>query len=327
VFILPVSRDTYFGRTPVVILAIATLNLLLLALTFLFSSQSVFNRFGFVPAHATLFTAFCSLFLHAGIFHYLGNMFFLWMFGDRIENTFGGLGFVAAYIACGFGATGLHYVLNQESSIPCIGASGAISGIVGCYLVLFPRSEFDLHAYAGWLHLGSSRTTAIGAVGVWIAEQFVLGLVSLSFPASRVAFWAHIGGFATGVLLTSGLVLIAPQIRRRGEQAYIRRRIKGSVLDANGRVLRDAVIELRTDSDKIVKTVYTGVKGQFEIQNVEDGYYLLTVTKLGFGVTQEHVIVRRRTRLQTPMVFRLSRATEAEPADVAFPLSDNKKFS
>src|SRR5205809_209840 len=80
-------------------------------------------------------TVLSSMFLHAGILHYVGNMFFLWMFGYRIENTFGAWLFAFVYLLCGFGASGLHYLINSTSTIPCVGASGAISGIMGCYFV------------------------------------------------------------------------------------------------------------------------------------------------------------------------------------------------
>ena len=108
VFILPLNDDRYVGRTPYVIISLAIANGLVLAATYLLaSSQLVFSRYGFTPVQPHILTMFSSLFLHAGIFHYLGNMFFLWMFGYRIENTFGRWLFVLVFLLCGCGATGL----------------------------------------------------------------------------------------------------------------------------------------------------------------------------------------------------------------------------
>jgi rhomboid family protein len=132
VFILPLNDDRYVGRTPYVIIGLIIANGLVLAATYLFASPEVVSsRYGFTPAQPHLLTVFSSLFLHAGIFHYLGNMFFLWRFGYRIENTFGRWLFVLVFLLCGCGATGLHYLFNQSSIEPCVGASGAISGIMG----------------------------------------------------------------------------------------------------------------------------------------------------------------------------------------------------
>lgn len=101
-FILPLNEDRYVGRTPYVIIGLAIANGLTLAATYLLASpQLVFSRYGFTPAQPHILTMFSSLFLHAGIFHYLGNMFFLWMFGYRIENTFGRWLFVLVFLLCG----------------------------------------------------------------------------------------------------------------------------------------------------------------------------------------------------------------------------------
>src|SRR3954452_24702748 len=155
-FVLPINEDGYVGRTPYVIAALVLINGLALAGTYtLSSSQAVFAHYGFTPAQPHTLTVLSSMFLHAGILHYAGNMFFLWMFGYRIENTFGIWLFTFVYLLCGVGATGLHYLFNANSTIPSVGASGAISGIMGCYFVLFPKSKFDLEVFFLRFHVTS----------------------------------------------------------------------------------------------------------------------------------------------------------------------------
>lgn len=142
------------------------------------------------------------MFLHAGFWHFAGNMFFLWMFGSRVENMFGRWLFAAAYLVSGFGATLFYYVLNLHSILPCVGASGAISGVVGCYLVLFPKSRFDLVFYFGWVRLKTIETQAFAAVLAWFGEQTLLGLLTSAFHvAGGVAYWAHFGGFVVGAIV------------------------------------------------------------------------------------------------------------------------------
>jgi len=104
------------------------------------------------------------------------------------------------YVACGLGGALLHYFLNSSSNIPCVGASGAISGIAGCFLVLYPKTNFDLVFYFRFWTLKTIHTYTGVAVGAWIAEQSVLGLLSLEFRSFGVAFWAHVGEFAIGLV-------------------------------------------------------------------------------------------------------------------------------
>lgn len=147
-FILPLNEDGYIGRRAYVLFGVVVINALArqLATTYIHPSNSpaVFQRYGFVPAHPSALKLFSSMFLHAGFWHFAGNMFFLWMFGYRVENTFRSFLFALIYMVSGCGAAALHYAFNHTSTIPCVGASGAISGIVGCYLVLFPRSRFEV---------------------------------------------------------------------------------------------------------------------------------------------------------------------------------------
>jgi membrane associated rhomboid family serine protease len=203
VFVLPYNKDNPVRKTPWVVFALIFINGIVLIGEYVGGPpQTWFTSHGFIPEHASLATAFTSMFLHAGFWHYAGNMFFLWMFGNRVENMFGRWLFVAAYLVSGFGATYFYYVLNLHSTVPSVGASGAISGIVGCFLVLFPKTRFDLDFYLGWWRLKSIETHAFAAVLTWFGEQTVLGLLSSTFHvAGGVAYWAHFGGFVVGAII------------------------------------------------------------------------------------------------------------------------------
>jgi membrane associated rhomboid family serine protease len=245
------------------------------------------------------------MFLHAGILHYVGNMFFLWMFGYRIENTFGAWLFAFVYLLCGFGASGLHYLINSTSNIPCVGASGAISGIMGCYFVLFPKSKFDLEVFFLRFHLTSIPTHTHGAIGVWVVEQAVLGILTQSFRFSSTAFWAHVGGFATGGVITLMVLLVAPQIRERGEQPSMVRYVKGAIHDTYGNALPNAQLELHSPSGGVVNTT-TGAKGRFALDNLPDGLYRYIVTRPGWQPVHGRIVVQKKTRYSVPIRIKMA---------------------
>lgn len=166
------------------------------------SDQIAFdNHFGAIPAEITsgqdLFTLVTCMFVHANWMHLIGNMLFLWVFADNIEATIGNGRFLLFYLLGGFAATGSHIFFNLYSGIPMVGASGAISAVMGAYLVMFPGSRIKLlflifpFYVSAWIFLG-----------IWIFQQWMAGTASLSATAtgSGVAWWAHIGGFALGLL-------------------------------------------------------------------------------------------------------------------------------
>jgi len=222
VFVLPVNEDGYVGRRAYALLALGVANALVLAATYLHPSQAdaIFRQYGFVPAHPQFSTLLVSMFLHAGFWHFAGNMFFLWMFGYRVENTFGRLLFTAMYLVCGCGATALHYVFNQNSDIPLVGASGAISGIVGCYFVLFPKSKFDIVIFVLRWPVKTIHTYTHAAVGAWIGEQAILGVLTQAVQFSSVAFWGHVGGFVTGASLTALTVIVTVATFESSEPSF-----------------------------------------------------------------------------------------------------------
>jgi membrane associated rhomboid family serine protease len=147
------------------------------------------------PFWTTLFT---SMFLHGGWGHLGGNMLFLWIFGDNIEHRIGHLRFLIYYLVCGLAAGLAHIFFNAGSSIPTVGASGAISGVLGGYLILFPRNRVYVMTYGG-----VAAVPAILMLGLWILLQFVNGIGSVANTPETggVAYLAHIGGFIAGIVL------------------------------------------------------------------------------------------------------------------------------
>jgi membrane associated rhomboid family serine protease len=211
-FIVPFVKDNPVRRIPWVVLGLIVVNTALLIATWSAgNTQALFMKYGFTPAHPELRAVMTSMFLHAGFWHLAGNMFFLWMFGNQVENAFGHWFFAAVYLVCGFAAAGLHYLLNLHSAVPCVGASGAISGIVGAFAVLFPRAKFDLDIYLGWWHVKTFPARTWGAVGAWVAEQFVLGLITQATHSMGIAFWAHVGGFLAGMLIAAVFLMVVPR--------------------------------------------------------------------------------------------------------------------
>jgi membrane associated rhomboid family serine protease len=152
---------------------------------------------GHAPASMALFPLFSSMFLHGGLMHLLGNMLFLYIFGDNVEDTFGHIGYLFFYLLCGIGSGLIHVLFNWGSGIPALGASGAISGVMGAYAVLFPH-----HRILTFFFIFLLPVPAILILGYWFVLQFVAGINGLGMAtAGGVAWWAHIGGFLMGVVV------------------------------------------------------------------------------------------------------------------------------
>lgn len=147
---------------------------------------------------------FTSMFLHAGFIHIGGNMLYLWIFGNNIEDVLGHGRFILFYLACGIGAVTLQIVTDPSSVVVSLGASGAIAGVLAAYVVLYPRARV-LTLIPIFFFIELIRLPAIIVIGLWIVLQFIAGLESLSSKVARlsggVAWFAHIGGFLTGLLL------------------------------------------------------------------------------------------------------------------------------
>jgi membrane associated rhomboid family serine protease len=141
-----------------------------------------------------------SMFLHGSWMHLLGNMWFLWIFGNNVEDAMGRLRFLVFYLVCGLAAAMGQVLTNPSSAIPMVGASGAISGVMGGYLVLYPNVRVFAFLPLGFF-ITSVALPAWVMLGYWFLIQFVSGLAAFGGEIGGVAFWAHIGGFAAGVVL------------------------------------------------------------------------------------------------------------------------------
>jgi rhomboid family protein len=153
-----------------------------------------------LPFWSTLLT---SMFLHGGWMHLGGNMLYLWIFGDNLEKVMGALRFAIFYLACGLAASFAHIVFGPGSSVPAVGASGAISGVLGGYILLFPHNRIRVLSRGG-----IAQVPAVLVLGLWILIQFVNGIGSIAATSETgggVAYLAHIGGFVAGLVLVKPL--------------------------------------------------------------------------------------------------------------------------
>ena len=166
------------------------------------SIENVVGRFGLVPNSIVsgdqLYTLFTSMFLHADLIHLGGNMLFLYVFGDNVEDTFGHVRYLLFYLLSGIAASLLHISATLYlggSGIPTIGASGAIAGVLGAYFVLYPRSRILTLVFLFWITIVA--IPAVIFLGLWFVFQFLYGSLG---AGGGVAYWAHVGGFVTGIV-------------------------------------------------------------------------------------------------------------------------------
>jgi len=172
------------------------------------------NQWGIVPDQLRLVTLFTSMFLHGGWLHLLGNMLFLWVFGRSIEDLIGGPKFLLFYILCGLIAAVVQVIVNPYSRVPTIGASGAIAGVMGAYLLKFPRSRI-VTLVPVFVFITTMEIPAAIILIYWLVVQFFSGIGSLAqtdYTGGGVAWFAHIGGFLGGMLL---IKLFPPRPRFR----------------------------------------------------------------------------------------------------------------
>ena len=163
-----------------------------------------------------LFTLLTCMFLHGGWLHIAGNMLFLWVFGDNIEDTMGHISFLIFYLLCGIAASGLQVLIHQDSMVPVIGASGAISGVLAAYLVLYPKGKIRTILLIGIPIV--VLIPAWGMIGYWALLQFIngfmsLGVINAETDGGGVAYFAHVGGFVAGIVLV--WLFRDPEIQQR----------------------------------------------------------------------------------------------------------------
>jgi len=214
-------RDVIPSRTtPYVTVSLIVLN----ALVFLyeFSLGDDVNRFiiayGLIPAAFSWVTVLTSMFLHGGFMHVAGNMLYLLIFGDNVEDRFGHGRFLVFYLLCGTVAALVQTIMGPDSVIPMVGASGAIAGVMGAYFVMYPHSRI-VTLLPIFIFIQLIEVPAIFFLGIWFLMQFLSGVGSIASAATRaptggVAFWAHVAGFVAGV---GGVFLFRRPERQRVE--------------------------------------------------------------------------------------------------------------
>lgn len=215
---LPI-RDNVPSRTyPYVTVGLIVVNVVIFLAEFLGMGRGGMMeftmRFGLVPAALTAYFSgepiaasravlplFTSVFLHGGLVHLLGNMWYLWIFGDNVEDRLGHLRFLAFFVLCGVAGNLAHYIFNPGSPVPAIGASGAIAGVLGAYLISYPRAR--ILVLIPFFFLYFTELPALVVLGFWIVLQFFNGAASVVYSQATggVAWWAHIGGFFAGMLI------------------------------------------------------------------------------------------------------------------------------
>ena len=164
--------------------------------------------FGLIPSEFSILTIFTSMFLHGGIAHILGNMWFLWIFGDNVESTLGHKRYALFYILCGVVAALCQVLMNPESQIPMVGASGAIAGVLGLYMIRFPKARVHVFIFI-IIFFTTIRVPASFVLGFWFFNQLTNGMGSLGLDTTGgVAWFAHVGGFITGIMLHQAFKLI-----------------------------------------------------------------------------------------------------------------------
>jgi len=215
---IPLKDENFSETFPIFTLGIIIANILVFIwqINLLTQHIDITKVFGMRPAllirepdslhYATIMT---SMFLHGGFIHLLGNMWFLWIFGNNIEDALGHFRFLLFYFLSGIGAAAVHMLTNSNSFMPTIGASGAISGVMGAYILLFPQARIVtlLPLFFIWQII---RVPAFFFLGFWFVYQFIGGTAEGLNTGGGIAWFAHVGGFLTGMLF----IKITP--KRRG---------------------------------------------------------------------------------------------------------------
>ncbi len=204
---IPIGDENRGRRgLPVVTITLVVINVLVFLYQNTLSLEqlnSFILTYGVIPArieaHQDFYTLLTSMFVHGGFAHIAGNMLFLWIFSDNIEQRFGPVLFLLFYLGCGLAASGAHILADPHSVVPTVGASGAISGVMGAYTLLYPRNRVRVLIF----FFGVMQVPAFIFLGIWFLTQFLTGVATLGVQtaqSSGVAVWAHVGGFATGII-------------------------------------------------------------------------------------------------------------------------------
>ena len=196
----PYKDDNPRVLFPFVTYGIIGLNILVFwAQFFVYGNERLISTFAFVPYEFKLFTIFTSMFMHGGLMHIIGNMWFLYIFGDNVESILGHVRFLLFYLFCGIGAAVAQFLIQPDSTTPMVGASGAIAGVLGAYMIKFPKARVHVLAVI-FIFITTIVVPAQLVLGLWFIMQLSGGLGSLGFDTTGgIAWFAHIGGFIVGI--------------------------------------------------------------------------------------------------------------------------------
>ena len=210
---IPFKDDNPTSITPYLTVALIVINVIiyLMQISSSMDPRRMVYTYGAIPHFILTFntvqplhpvtTIFTSMFMHGSLLHLGTNMLFLWIFGNNIEDVLGRIRFIIFYLLCGIAAAYMHALANPSSMVPMIGASGAVSGILGAYILLFPRAQVHTLIFF-FFFIQVVRLPAMFVIGFWIVIQFINGMISTGGAGhGGVAWFAHIGGFITGLLL------------------------------------------------------------------------------------------------------------------------------
>jgi len=207
---IPIRDRLVTHSFPVVNYALIALNVIVFIFQWLAgpNQEAMIYEFALIPANVTsgvdvgdVSDILTSMFMHGGLLHILGNMLYLWIFGDNVEDSMGKVKYLLFYLIGGFVAALTHILTNPNSQIPTVGASGAIAAVLGAYLVLYPQSKVETFIPLGF-YMRLTVLPAVIVLGLWFVLQLFNGVMSLgAADVGGVAFWAHIGGFVAGVVL------------------------------------------------------------------------------------------------------------------------------
>jgi len=206
---IPIRDEIPTRHVPVVNYLLIAANVLVFIAMWLAgpSQETLVSRFAMIPASyndgvsaGDVFDIFTSMFMHAGFAHIAGNMLYLWIFGDNVEDRLGSGRYLAFYLVGGVVASLAHLLTNPNSKIPTVGASGAIAAVLGAYLLLYPRSRVATFIPIGYF-MRLTVMPAVVVLGLWFVLQLFSGLLTIGgADVGGVAFWAHIGGFVAGIV-------------------------------------------------------------------------------------------------------------------------------
>jgi membrane associated rhomboid family serine protease len=213
----PIRDENPSRTTPIVTWIIIAVNIFIFIYTYIIDGvnfEKYIFSFGTIPEKIlrgeSIYTLLTSMYMHGGLMHIFGNMLYLNIFGDNVEDAYGHLKYLAFYTVCGVSASLIHTFLTSNPQIPAVGASGAISGILGAYVILYPRARILTAVFFRIIYF--TRVPASLFIGFWFIMQLLLSSYEILGYATGIAVWAHIGGFIVGLILS---IPLKARIRER----------------------------------------------------------------------------------------------------------------